>query len=253
MSKPPTKPPGKPPPRPPGAPPGGTPGKAPDGRPMAQKLRTARGRTTSQQMWLRRQLNDPYVEKAKREGYRSRAAFKLIELDEKFKLLRPGARVLDLGATPGGWTQVSVQKVGKKGAVLAVDINPMDAVPGATFLQLDFLSDDAEARVKELIGGPVDVVLSDMAAPATGHRLTDHIRIIALCDIAAHFATQVLNPGGAFVAKVLKGGTENELLTSLKKNFTMVRHAKPPASRADSAESYVVATGFRGSAKPDDE
>ena len=221
--------------------------KLPTDRPLTQKLRTARGRTTSQQRWLQRQLNDPYVNAARTQGYRSRAAFKLLELDDKFRLLRPGARVVDLGSTPGGWTQVAVARCGK-GRVVAVDINEMEPVAGALFMQLDFLAEGADTQVKAALDGQVDVVLSDMAAPATGHRQTDHMRIMALCELAVHFACDVLAPGGHFVAKVLKGGTENELLNLLKRDFAEVRHAKPPASRSDSSESYVVAKGFRGGA-----
>jgi len=209
-------------------------------------VKTARGRPVSSQRWLSRQLNDPYVSAAKTEGYRSRAAYKLIELDDKLHFLKSGVRVLDLGSTPGGWTQVAVERAGPKGSVLAVDINPMQEVPGATFMQLDFLSEGADEKVKAALGGPIDIVLSDMAAPATGHRQTDHIRIMALCEAALDLALRVLAPDGAFIAKVLRGGTENELLNAMKRDFRQVRHVKPPASRADSAESYVVATGFRG-------
>jgi len=194
------------------------------------------------------------VAAAKVDGWRSRAAFKLIELDDKYKLLKPGMRVLDLGAAPGGWTQVAVKRVksqdktpGKGGGfVLGVDINPVDPIPGATLLLQDFLAEGAEQNVIDALGGKADLVLSDMAAPATGHRQTDHIRIMMLCEIALDFALKVLNPGGGFLAKVLRGGTENELLTTMKRDFRTVRHVKPPASRSDSAESYVIATGFRG-------
>ena len=214
------------------------------------KVKTARGRTVGQARWLQRQLNDPYVAAAKSKGYRSRAAYKLIELDDKHKLLKPGMRVVDLGAAPGGWTQVAVKRVkseeGKGGFVLGVDINPVDPIPGASLLQQDFLAEDADARVVEAMGGKADLVLSDMAAPATGHRQTDHIRIMALCEAALDFARHVLNPGGGFVAKVLRGGTENEMLNAMKRDFRVVKHVKPPASRADSAESYVIALGFRG-------
>ena len=220
------------------------------GRALHTKLKTAKGRTVSQQNWLQRQLNDPYVAAAKRAGYRSRAAWKLVELDERFHRLKPGIRILDLGATPGGWTQDSVEKAGDQGRVLAVDINPMDEVAGATFLLQDFLAPGADARVEALLGGQVELVLSDMAAPATGHRQTDHTRIMLLCEAALDFAETVLAPGGSFVAKVLTGGTENTLLTRMKKSFAKVTHAKPQASRKDSAESYVVAMGFRGGAAP---
>lgn len=214
------------------------------------RVKTARGRTVGQAKWLRRQLNDPYVAAAKTEGWRSRAAYKLIELDDKFKLLKPGMRVVDLGAAPGGWTQVAVKRVkadGTKGGfVLGVDINPVDPIVGATLLQQDFLAEGADLKVIEAMGGKADFVFSDMAAPATGHRQTDHIRIMMLCEVALDFAIRVLNPGGGFLAKVLRGGTENELLNTMKRDFKTVRHVKPPASRADSAESYVIATGFRG-------
>ncbi|MFN4274917.1 MAG: RlmE family RNA methyltransferase [Ferrovibrio sp.] len=214
------------------------------------RVKTARGRTVGQARWLQRQLNDPYVQAAKSEGWRSRAAYKLIELDEKYKLLKPGMRVVDLGAAPGGWTQVAVKRVkagdATGGFVLGVDINPVDPIVGATLMQQDFLAEGADQKVIEALGGKADLVLSDMAAPATGHRQTDHIRIMMLCEAALDFALRVLNPGGAFVAKVLRGGTENELLNTMKRDFRTVRHVKPPASRADSAESYVIATGFRG-------
>lgn len=214
------------------------------------KVKTARGRTVGQARWLQRQLNDPYVAAAKTAGWRSRAAWKLLELDEKYRLLKPGMRVVDLGAAPGGWTQVAVKavKAGDPGGgfVLGVDINPVDPIPGATLVQEDFLAEGADQRVVDALGGKADLVLSDMAAPATGHRQTDHIRIMALCEAALDFACRVLNPGGAFVAKVLRGGTENDMLMAMKRNFRTVRHVKPPASRADSAESYVIASGFRG-------
>ncbi|MDO8607046.1 MAG: RlmE family RNA methyltransferase [Phaeospirillum sp.] len=224
-------------------------------REMTVKVKTAKRRKLSSTLWLQRQLNDPYVHEAKRQGFRSRAAFKLIQLDERFNILRPGLRVVDLGAAPGGWTQVAVQKVGgfgKKGsAVVGMDILEWDPVAGAITLQGDFLADDAPDRLKEALGGPADVVLSDMAAPTTGHPSTDHLRIIGLVEVALHFALEILTPGGTFVAKVFQGGTEKTLLDLLKKNFTSVRHAKPPASRQGSAETYVVAMGFRGE-RPED-
>lgn len=216
------------------------------------RVKTARGRTVGQAKWLQRQLNDPYVAAAKTAGWRSRAAYKLIELDDKYRLLKPGMRVVDLGAAPGGWTQVAVKRVkaaeGEKGRgfVLGVDINPVDPIPGAILMQQDFLAEGADEKIIEALGGKADLVLSDMAAPATGHRQTDHIRIMMLCEMALDFAIRVLNPGGAFLAKMLRGGTENELLNTMKRDFRTVRHVKPPASRADSAESYVIATGFRG-------
>jgi 23S rRNA (uridine2552-2'-O)-methyltransferase len=218
-------------------------------RNLTVKVKTAKKRKLSSTLWLQRQLNDPYVHEAKRQGYRSRAAFKLIQLDERFHILKPGLRIVDLGAAPGGWTQVAVDKVGAlkgQGAVVGMDILEWDPVPGATTLQGDFLADDAPDRLKEALGGPADVVLSDMAAPTTGHPSTDHLRIIALVEVALHFALEILSPGGTFVAKVFQGGTEKTLLDSLKRNFTSVRHAKPPASRQGSAEAYVVAMGFRG-------
>lgn len=217
---------------------------------MHTKVKTARRRTLASTLWLERQLNDPFVIAAKKAGYRSRAAWKLTQIDDRYHLLRQGARVLDLGATPGGWTQVAVARVGAGkpggGSVLAVDINEMEPVADAGFLRLDFTVADAEQQVRAALGGPVDVVLSDMAAPATGHRQTDHTRIMGLCELALAFALQVLTPGGSFVAKVLKGGTENDLLNAMKQNFRSVHHAKPDASRKDSAEAYVVATGFKG-------
>ena len=219
-------------------------------RELFTKVRTARGRKLSSTKWLQRQLNDPYVTEAKRLGYPSRAAFKLIELDKKFRFLRPGLRVVDLGAAPGGWTMVAVEKVtggkAKGGKVVALDINEMEDVAGATFIQHDFLEADAPDILKKALDGPADIVLSDMAAPATGHTGTDHIKIMALAELALEFAYEVLAPNGVFIAKVLKGGTENDLLASMKQKFKTVRHAKPPASRPDSAESYVVALGYRG-------
>jgi 23S rRNA (uridine2552-2'-O)-methyltransferase len=219
------------------------------GRLLHTKVKTARGRKTSSKRWLERQLNDPYVVEAKSRGLRSRAAFKLMQLDDRYKLLKPGDNVVDLGAAPGGWTQVAVSRVKSdkgKGQVLAVDILEMEQIPGAKVMQLDFTLPGADEKVKAELGGPVDAVISDMAAPTTGHRQTDHIRIVHMCELALQFAEEVLAPGGVFIAKVLKGGTEGELLEKMKKNFTTVRHAKPDASRPDSAEAYVVATGFRG-------
>ncbi len=215
------------------------------GRDLTVRVKTARKRSTSSTRWLQRQLNDPYVAAARREGYRSRAAYKLLEIDDQHHLLRQGARVLDLGATPGGWTQVCVARVGA-GKVLAVDINEMDAIAGAQFMQIDFLSPEAPDLIRAALGGAVNVVLSDMASPATGHRMTDHARIIALCDLAYEFACEVLAPGGSFCAKVLQGGTEAKLLARMKQMFTSVRHVKPKSSRADSKEIYVLATGFKG-------
>ncbi|HYZ34002.1 MAG TPA: RlmE family RNA methyltransferase [Crenalkalicoccus sp.] len=209
-------------------------------------MRTAQGRSAASQRWLERQLNDPYVRAAREQGLRSRAAFKLDELDQRFRLLRPGARVVDLGAAPGGWTQVAARRVGERGRVVALDLLPMDPVPGATVLQGDFQDAAAEAAVIAALDGPADLVLSDMAPNTTGHAATDHLRIMALAELALDFALRVLAPGGAFVAKVFQGGSERALLEILKRRFAVVRHAKPPASRKDSAELYVVATGFRG-------
>ncbi len=219
------------------------------GRLLHTKVKTARGRKTSSTNWLQRQLNDPYVVEARTRGLRSRAAFKLMQLNERYNLLKSGDSVVDLGAAPGGWTQVAVDRVGAekgKGKVLAVDILEMEPVPGAEVMQLDFTEAGADDRVKAALGGPVDAVISDMAAPTTGHRQTDHLRIVMMCELALEFAIDVLAPGGVFIAKVLKGGTENDLLEQMKQNFTHVRHAKPEASRADSREAYVIATGFRG-------
>jgi 23S rRNA (uridine2552-2'-O)-methyltransferase len=218
------------------------------------RVKTAKRRSAASTQWLARQLNDPYVGEARRQGYRSRAAFKLLQLDDRFHLLRPGRRIVDLGCAPGGWTQVAVERVkptaGRAGqahgAVIGIDILPMDAVPGATVIALDFLDPTAPGRLKQLLAGPADLVLSDMAAPTTGHASTDHLRIIALAEAAFDFARAVLAPGGAFVCKVFQGGAEGSLLAALKRDFKTVRHAKPPASRAESAEVYVVAIGFRG-------
>ncbi|MBC7907601.1 MAG: RlmE family RNA methyltransferase [Rhodospirillaceae bacterium] len=215
-------------------------------RMLFEKVKTAKKRKPSSTRWLQRQLNDPYVHEARKLGYRSRAAFKLLELDDRFHILKPGLRVVDLGAAPGGWTQVAVARVGTQGKVVGMDILEYDPVPGAISMQGDFLADDSPDRLKDALGGPADVVVSDMAAPTTGHPPTDHLRIIALVEVALHFALEVLAPGGTFVAKVFQGGTEKTLLDMLKKNFTLVRHAKPPASRKESAETYVVATGFKG-------
>jgi 23S rRNA (uridine2552-2'-O)-methyltransferase len=206
----------------------------------------SKGRTVSSRRWLQRQLNDPYVARAKREGYRSRAAYKLIEIDDKHHILKPGASVVDLGAAPGSWSQVAAKRVGEEGRVVAIDLLKMDPVPGVEFLQLDFLDPLAPQKLEMLLGGPADVVLSDMAPNATGHRATDHLKIMALVEAAAEFARAVLRPGGAFLAKVIQGGTEGILLAALKRDFASVKHVKPAASRADSAELYVLATGFRG-------
>jgi 23S rRNA (uridine2552-2'-O)-methyltransferase len=204
-------------------------------------------RTLSSRQWLVRQLNDPYVKRAKSEGYRSRAAYKLAEIDDKAKFLKRGGRVVDLGAAPGGWSQIAAERVGAgKGRVIAIDVLDMDPIPDVEFLRLDFLDEHAPGKLKAMLGGPADVVLCDMAANATGHRRTDHLKIMALVEAATEFAREVLAPGGAFLAKVIQGGTEHSLLAELKRNFSSVKHIKPPASRAGSAELYVLATGFRG-------
>ena len=220
-----------------------------DERALKVRVKTAKKRSLSSTLWLERQLNDPYVARARREGWRSRAAFKLAEIDDKHHFLKQGARVLDLGAAPGGWCQVAARRVGERGRVVAIDILDMDAIPGVDFVKLDFLDPDAPERLKAMLGGQADVVLSDMAANATGHRRTDHLKIVALVEAAAAFAAEVLKPGGAILAKVLQGGTETELLAELKRNFASVKHVKPAASRADSAELYVLATGFRVTAR----
>ena len=206
-------------------------------------------KSQSSRSWLERQLNDPYVIRAKREGFRSRAAFKLTEIDDKHHLLKPGAKVADLGAAPGGWSQVAVKRVGARGRVVGIDILAMDEIPGVDFAQIDFLDPAAPDKLKAMLGGPADVVLSDMAANATGHRPTDHLKIMALVEAAAEFASEVLKDGGSFLAKVIQGGTESALLAALKRDFTTVKHVKPAASRADSAELYVLATGFRGASR----
>ncbi len=213
-------------------------------RNLAVTLRTSRGRSPAQQRWLARQLNDPYVAAARAQGYRSRAAFKLIELDERFHLITRFCRVLDLGAAPGGWTQVALQR--GAGSVVGVDLLPVEPVSGATLIQGDFDDPDMPARLRELMGGPADLVLSDMAPNTTGHAGTDHIRIMGLAELALHFACSVLNPGGAFVAKVFQGGSERDMLVPMKQRFATVKHAKPPASRKESSELYVVAQGFKG-------
>ncbi len=216
------------------------------GRDLKVRVRTGKGRTLASKLWLERQLNDPYVARARREGFRSRAAYKLMEIDDKARILKSGAHVVDLGAAPGGWSQVAAARVGAgRGRVVAIDILDMPPLPGVDFLHLDFLDADAPEKLKAMAGGPVDVVLSDMAANATGHRKTDHLRIVALAEAAALFAREVLKPGGAFLAKVLQGGTEGALLADLKRDFAVVKHVKPAASRSDSAELYVLATGFR--------
>jgi len=223
-------------------------------RDLTVKVKTARGRRSSSTRWLQRQLNDPYVKRAQAEGYRGRAAFKIMELDDKYGFLRPGARVVDLGCAPGGWLQVAVPRInalgdtpGKpKGRILGVDLQEVEPVPGAEIHQMDFMDEGADDRVKELLGGHADVVMSDMAAASSGHKQTDHLRIIALCEAAAYLAFDVLDEGGTFVAKVLAGGAEGDLQKILKQRFAKVAHMKPPSSRSDSSEKFVVAQGFRG-------
>ena len=217
-------------------------------RDLKVRVKTAKGRKLSSKLWLERQLNDPYVARARREGLRSRAAFKLIEIDDKARFLRKGARVLDLGAAPGGWSQVAAKRVGapEQGKVVAIDLLEIEPITGVVFAQLDFLDPAAPDKLKVMIGGSADVVLSDMAANATGHTRTDHIKIVALVEAAAEFAREVTATGGAFLAKVIQGGTEGSLLAALKRDYKSVKHIKPPASRSDSAELYLLATGFRG-------
>ncbi len=219
-------------------------------RQLRTSLKTAHKRTASSQRWLERQLNDPYVAAAKREGFRSRAAYKLKEIDDRYHILKVGQRVVDLGAAPGGWSQIAAARVKSledKGQVVAIDYLGVDAIAGVTIVELDFTDETAEGKLKSLLrDGGADVVLSDMAAPTVGHNKTDHLRIMGLAELAANFAVDVLAPGGIFLCKVFQGGTERELLDLLKKNFASVRHVKPPASRSDSAELYVLATGFRG-------
>ena len=223
-------------------------------RDLKVKVKSARGKTVSQVKWLQRQLNDPYVKRAQLEGFRGRAAFKILELNDKYNFLIPGLKVVDLGCAPGGWSQVAVdlvnargfKKNAKIGSVIGIDLQEMEALPGATFYQLDFMANDADLEVKNILEGKADVVMSDMAASSSGHKKTDHLRIMALCETAAYFAFDVLEAGGTFVAKVLAGGAENDLQTLLKQKFTKVYNVKPPSSRSDSSEKFVVALGFRG-------
>ena len=219
------------------------------GRSLKTRVKTARKRSLSSTLWLERQLNDPFVARARLEGFRSRAAFKLIEIDDKHRLLKPGGRIVDLGAAPGGWAQVAAARVQSKegrGRVIGVDLLEIEPLAGVEFQVMDFHDPDAPERLRVWLGGPADGVMSDMAANATGHRKTDHLRIIGLAELAADFACEVLAPGGFFLAKVFQGGSEGEVLSRLKRAFASVRHLKPKASRADSAEMYVLATGFRG-------
>ena len=223
-------------------------------RDLKVKVKSARGKTVSQVKWLQRQLNDPYVRRAQLEGFRGRAAFKILELNEKFNFLIPGSKVVDLGCAPGGWSQVAVDLVNaigmKKnaeiGSVIGIDLQEMESLPGATFHQIDFMADDSDLQVKNILEGKANVVMSDMAASSSGHKKTDHLRIMALCETAAYFAFDVLEEGGTFVAKVLAGGAESDLQTLLKQKFTKVYNVKPPSSRSDSSEKFVVALGFRG-------
>lgn len=229
-------------------------------RDLRVRVKTAKGRKLSSKLWLERQLNDPYVTRAKREGFRGRAAYKILELDDKYRFLVPGARVVDLGCAPGGWCQVAVQRVnalGEKsgkavGRVVGVDLQEVDAIAGAEIHLLDFLSEGADDKVKDWLGGNADVVMSDMAASSSGHKGTDHLRIVALVEAAAALALDVLEPGGTFVAKVLAGGAESDMQVLLKRNFQKVANVKPPASRQDSSEKFVIATGFKGRQDPDD-
>jgi 23S rRNA (uridine2552-2'-O)-methyltransferase len=221
-------------------------------RMLKVRVKKARGRSLSSKLWLERQLNDPYVARAKRDGYRSRAVYKLAEIDDKHHFLKAGAKVVDLGAAPGGWSQIAAKRIGAadgKGRVVAIDVLAMEPIPGVDFLHLDFLDAQAPEKLKDVLGGPADVVLSDMAANATGHRQTDHLKIMALVEAAADFACEVLKPGGVFLCKVIQGGTESTLLARLKRHFSSVKHIKPAASRSDSAELYLLAIGFRAQAE----
>lgn len=234
---------------------GGTPQKPSGARALKTRIKKKSGLKNSSRRWLERHLNDPYVHRSKAEGYRSRAAFKLIEIDDKHKLLKPGQRIIDLGAAPGGWLQVAAMRVKspeETPTVVGIDYLEMDPVPGSTILQMDFLDDDAPSRLMEALGGEPDLVISDMAAPTTGHRRTDHIRTMHLCEVAADFAVQVLREGGHFLAKTFQGGTENSLLDLLKRNFRTVHHVKPPASRDESVELYILAKHFKGRADQSD-
>jgi 23S rRNA (uridine2552-2'-O)-methyltransferase len=223
-------------------------------RDLKVKVKSARGKTVSQVKWLQRQLNDPYVKRAQLEGFRGRAAFKILELNEKFNFLLPGSKVVDLGCAPGGWSQVAVELVNalgvkknvKIGSVIGIDLQEMESLPGATFHQIDFMDNDADIKVKNILEGKANVVMSDMAASSSGHKKTDHLRIMALCETAAYFAFDVLETGGTFVAKVLAGGAESDLQILLKQKFSKVHNVKPPSSRSDSSEKFVVAIGFRG-------
>ncbi len=218
---------------------------SPGAREMRVRVKSAKGRSISSNRWLERQLNDPYVAAAREQGFRSRSAFKLIELDDRYEILKKGARVLDLGAAPGGWCQVASERVGAEGSVLGIDLQEIEPIGGVTLMQLDFMSDTAIEEITSALNGKVDVVLSDMAAASVGHKKTDHLRIMALCEAALDFSYDILTEGSAFCAKVLQGGTENEILADMKRHFKSVRHAKPKASRSDSSEMYVLASGFK--------
>lgn len=222
---------------------GGGKGRTPTTRDKAVRVKTGRKRTSSSTQWLQRQLNDPYVREAQRLGYRSRAAFKLLGIDDKLHLLKPGQVIVDLGAAPGGWSQVALEKKAKK--IIAIDLLPIDPIPGVDFVQMDFMADDAPAKLMAMTGGLVDIVLSDMAPNTSGHRETDHLRIMALVEAAYDFALGILKPGGTFVTKLFQGGAQGKLLAQMKRDFAQVRHIKPPASRKDSSEQFLVATGFR--------
>lgn len=220
-------------------------GKPPGGRKSTQKVKAPKRRKASSNQWLERHINDPYVQAAQREGYRSRAAFKLLEMDEKYKLLKPGMAVVDLGAAPGGWSQIAVAR--GCSPVVGIDILPMDPMPGAEFIEMDFMDDEAPEKLIAMLGGvKPDIVLSDIAPNTTGHRATDHLRIMMLVEAGYEFTVQILKPGGAFVAKVFQGGTESALLSRIKREFTTAKHIKPPSSRQESAEMYLIATGFKG-------
>jgi len=218
------------------------------GRSLKTRVKTARKRTLSSTLWLQRQLNDPYVARAKREGWRSRAAFKLLEIDEKYELLQPGQRIVDLGAAPGGWSQVAAKKIRSaegRGKIVGIDLLDIEPIAGVDFAVMDFLLEDSPDRLKAMLGSEADAVISDMAGNTTGHKKTDHLRIVHLAELAVDFAGQVLKPGGFFLCKLFQGGETSELVTKLKRDYATVRHIKPQSSRADSAELYVLATGFR--------
>lgn len=221
------------------------PPKKPTGdRSLSQRVKTAKGRAISSTLWLQRHLNDPYVQKAQQDGYRARSAYKIKELDDKYKLIGPGMKVVDLGAAPGGWSQVAIERGASR--IVGIDLLEIDPLAGAEFIQMDFNDNDAPDRLKAMLDGPADLVLSDLAPNTIGHKATDHLRQVAIVELAAHFAIEVLKPGGGFVAKVFQGGTQNEILNLLKQNFKTIRHVKPPSSRKGSSEWFVVAQGFKG-------